>query len=150
MNVLESTAQRAGSHLLAFRRQPRPSTQKNWINKAECSSAFVSADGNWYWHWKSNGSKDLLRGLEAVKPEQGGWRRLRRTTELSQSGLLQVRCNSRRWNKWSISKMARNETCVCVCVCVRREQKRKIHFTHSRLLCQKKISSFCYSMDLKT
>lgn len=45
--MLESGKKGIGSHLLAFRRQPCPLyTEENWINKAECSSSFVSADGN--------------------------------------------------------------------------------------------------------
>lgn len=45
--VLQSGEKGTGSHLLAFRRQPCPHyTEQNWINKAECSSSFVSADVN--------------------------------------------------------------------------------------------------------
>lgn len=45
--VLASGQSGTGSHWLVFRRQTCPQkTEENWINKAECSSSFVSADEN--------------------------------------------------------------------------------------------------------
>lgn len=67
-----------GSHVLT--------TQEDWINKAECSRSFVSADGNWYWHWSQTEGRTSPVGLKTAKSEHGDWGRPGGRTQMSSRG----------------------------------------------------------------